>query len=314
MPKQKKTKKETSDVVVRVTGTSLGQVVEKLSPKLTKAQKDEQVKQARREAAEKYEDIKQKVLDREEENYSEIIVLRDKEIPGSKKKRWWKTTGHSTIILKYRIGKIHHLSFAIQEDTDFGPRSKEGVISIPNLDEFLEKLARRGYTDVKKGKEVVVIKLGERLRTEEYQELVTEEERLIEHSGKMVRPAMICPALDKTLKEMDKQVHEMVRKMDRQSQDAYANEMEKITTGLSIKLTRVARGSYDFEEFLTELFEAKENLWGYLGVVMDRRAFALEKIAKVGEAIREMERQAEIEKRIFEKDKNEGSAREVKKK
>ena len=301
--KQKKAKKGETSRVARATGASLGQVTEALLPEETKMRRAEQEQPERREAAEKYEEIKQKVLNREKDNFSEIILVQDKEIPGSKKKRWWKILGHSAIMLKYEVGKVHHLKFTIHRDDDFGPRSEEGAISVPDLEEFLSKMARRGMTEVKRGKEVVVVKMGYSIDRERYTQLLATEEHLVEHAGKMIRPVVICPALDKVTKEMDKQVHEMVRKMDRQSQDAFANKMEGITTQISVKLTRVARGSYDFEEFLDELEDAKEDLWGYVGIIMDRRAFELEKVAQVGEAIRSVEMQLETERKLLEKEK-----------
>lgn len=295
MPTDKKAKME------KATGASLGEVANKLGIDVEerKQAKAEKQKEAKIAAAEKYEAIKKKVLAREARNYSEIILVREKEKPGSNKKRWWKVFGHSAVMLKYEVGKVHHLSFRIQEDDDYGERSKEGVIQIPDLDGFLDKMKRRGYADVKKATEVIVVRLGYSLKVEEYQSLLTIEEDLLRHAGKLIRAKEVLPTFGAVLKELDKQVHEMVRKMDRQSQDAYANKMEEITVGLKIKFIRVARGSYGLEELLKEITDSTENLWGYLAVIMDRQAYELEKVALVGEAIRAVELQVSKEKKAL---------------
>ena len=310
----------------RFSGASLAEVSQKAGlvqkaeePKVDKsAEVDQSVEsravrrtkrdEAQLKAAEKYEDLKQKVLDRERENFSEIILIRDKEVVGSTKKRWWKALGHSVYILKYEIGKLHHLSFRIRKDDDFGPRSEEGTISIPDLDSFLERMSRLGYTEVKKAKEVVIIKLGWALTKEDYIALTTFEQEMVEKTGRLIRPEEVLQGLNAAVKELDKKTHEMVRKMDRQSQDAYANNMERLTVDMKIKVIRTARGIYVLPRLLDEVTEGLETLWGYLAVIMDRRAYTIEKVSEVGVAMRAVELQIDKErKKLRKRQKDEGS-------
>ncbi len=300
MPSQNKTKKE------KAVGTSLGEVTKKLgvstapTAKEKKKTKKEEQLEARRKAAEKYEEFKEKVLKREQTNYSEIIVLRDKEKPGEVKKRWWAVYGHSANILKYDVGRTHGAVYRILDDDNYGAKSKEGMISVPNIENFLNTMRRWGYTEIDEGSECCVIHLEKR-DVEWYQSLLDIDEELKRRLRSLIRPKEMLQNLNTTVKELDKKTHEMVRKMDTQSQMAYADEMERITIWLKVKLIRVARGSYPLGVYLEDATEKIEELWGYLAVVMDRRSFALEKIAEVGEAIRAVETQIDIERKTINK-------------
>lgn len=292
-------------------GSSLGEVVKKLedrgvipSQKAMEAQQkaEEKAKQkedqrvARQVAAEKYQELKKKVLDREKNNYSEIILLQDKKKPGDKKKRWWKIFGHSVYILKYKIATVHGLAYKIQEDNDFGVRSKEGVILIPNLNNFVDLMVRKGYEVSGKGTECVVIDIKEGLTIEQYQALVEIDKRLEKRLHTLIRPEHMVQDLHAATKELDKKMNEMVRKLDQHVRDAYGAEMEEMTIWMTKKLIRVARGSYDYKQYLEEMTDEIEELWGYIAVMMDRRAFVFEKIAEVAEALRAVEKQVEREK------------------
>ena len=275
----------------KATGGSLGEVVKKLEEngvlvsdvekaaeekRKAKAEKKIEQRAERLVAAEKYKQLKERVLKREKENYSEVILLQDKEKPGDKRKRWWKAFGHSAYILKYKIGTIHKLTYNIQEDTDFGVRSEEGVVLIPNLDNFLGLMKRKGYEVSKQAKECVVVSLGEELTVEQYEELVAIDETMERRLHSLIRPEEMVQDLNGMVKELDKTMQEMTRKMDAQSQEVYANAMSRTTVWLKVKLILVARGSYDFKKYLEEATDRVEELWGYLAGVMDRRSFVLE--------------------------------------
>lgn len=295
----------------KATGKSLGEAVKKLEDQgaITsrkaleaqqkaeeKAKQKEDQKAARQLAAEKYQELKKKVLDREADNYSEIILLQDKEKPGDKKKRWWKVFGHSVYILKHKVGAAHGLAYKIQEDSDFGIRSREGVILIPNLNNFVELMTRKGYKVSGKGAECIVIDIKEKLTIEQYQALVEIDKHLEKRLHTLVRPEYMVQDLYAAAKELDKKMDEMVRKLDQHSRDVYGDEMEKTTVWISRKLLRVARGSYDYKQYLEEMSERIEEIWGYIAVMMNRRAFAFEKIVEVAEALRGVEKQVEREK------------------
>ncbi|MBQ9017058.1 hypothetical protein IJ103_02340 [Candidatus Saccharibacteria bacterium] len=269
----------------------------------TATEKSDTAEEQKRKAIERYQENKRMLLEREQNNYSEIILLKDKPKGSTKHNEWWNAFGHSANLLVYYIAENHPITFRKTADTDYGIRSEEGVVSIRDLNKFCKSMKAFGYTKGVFGAEMCIIKLGRKLTPEDYNSAITVEQRMLDRVNGLILPNEMMVELSTKIGELDGKVHEVVRKMDAQSREVYADEMEKITTRMVRHMVQVERGSYPVNEFLDELLEEIEELWGYLKIITNRRAYGIKKITQIGEKIEDVRIQVmkELKKQALKK-------------
>ncbi|MBR2587169.1 hypothetical protein IKE71_02220 [Candidatus Saccharibacteria bacterium] len=98
----------------------------------------------KRKERKEYFERKEKVQEQEKGNFDRIIFIRG---TGG----FWVVIGHSAVILANKIGKDLKMRVPLRNDSDYDFKSKEGKISIRNLEFYKKKLLESGLVTEKRG-------------------------------------------------------------------------------------------------------------------------------------------------------------------
>lgn len=243
-----------------------------------------------------YLEVKRRALNYEKENYTQLVAIK------SKDGDWWKLVGHSAVIYKYMVAPRLRLKPKLMPDSDYDEISKEGVISISDIEQFEKNLKMGKIYLVNSSAWTKVFDLGERVSEEDYQLMLHEDEMRLEMANKLIMPKERLSELNNKVKTLLNLMHSNVRKMEGVARDSFGIEMDKRVVKIRIMVLRAARGTVDIEDCLTEAFDATEDLYGYIMALMDLKLLSPKVIYDMTEAVVALESQIkkEINKRAME--------------
>ena len=225
-----------------------------------------------------YEKMKERLLIREKNNYSEICVMRE---AGS---TWWKMFGHSAVIYSKKLAEEIGLSeVRLQVDQDYGLRSEEGWVAVKNINELVANLARINVLPEVDQDLSKIFKLGYALTEDAYVALLEQDERQIANTNRLILPEEKMVGLNAAIRDLLKTTHEGVRRMDAPSREAYGMPLEKNIVKMKVDLVLVERGVKSADEYLKEAKLLADEVMGYVGVLLDQKAIAIKKIAAIGQ-------------------------------
>lgn len=256
-------------------------------------ERDKRTKKALQGQDEKlaYLEVKRRALRYEQENYTELVAIR------TQNPKWWKLVGHSAIMYKYMVAPRLRLRPKLLPDTDYNEKSNEGIISIPNINKFEERLRLAKIFLTKETEWVKVFSLGERVSKEDYLLMVDEDELRTEMANKLILPEVRLAELNAKTKAVVNVIHPNVRKMDGAAREAFGSEMERKAVNLQLMVLRAARGTMDFEECLTRGFDIAEDLYGYTLVFLNLKLVEPKVVYRMAEAVTALETQIKKEMR-----------------
>ena len=249
-----------------------------------------------------YLEAKRRTLVYEKSNYTQLVLVKTHE-------GWWKMFGHSAVFYKYMVAKRMHISVKLLPDTDYDVVSEEGCISISDFEEFRRKMKLAKIFLVKITNSVAIFDLGERVSEQDYVLMIREDEVSLEMANKLILPEERMTELNTKTKAAHKSIHEMVRKMDGVSRENFANDMERSVVRLQILVLRVARGTTDVDDCLSQAYDIAEDLYGYALMTLNLRLVEAKKVYEVTETIVALERQIKKEMRKRSMDRVEAEAK-----
>lgn len=239
---------------------------------------------------------KKRLLEKEKDNYTKLMVLK---CPDG----WWKMFGHSAIFYKYKIADSLKVAARLLPDTDYDVVSEEGYIAIDDVERLKNKLkvlriypsniTERGWT----------FDLGERVTEQDYVLMLHEEDQRLERANRLITVNEHLVELNAKVKAVHKIVHECVRKMDGVSREVFAVDAERRVAELQVMLVRTARGSMKVDVCLKRAYDVAEELYGYIMIMMNLRLLEAKKIYELTEAVVSLEKQikSEIRKRALDR-------------
>lgn len=239
---------------------------------------------------------KKRLLEKEKDNYTKLMVLK---CPDG----WWKMFGHSAIFYKYKIADSLKVAARLLPDTDYDVVSEEGYIAIDDVERLKNKLkvlriypsniTERGWT----------FDLGERVTEQDYVLMLHEEDQRLERANRLITVNEHLAELNAKVKAVHKIVHECVRKMDGVSREVFAVDAERRVAELQVMLVRTARGSMKVDVCLKRAYDVAEELYGYIMIMMNLRLLEAKKIYELTEAVVSLEKQikGEIRKRALDR-------------
>ena len=250
-----------------------------------------------RQERKNYFAIKKRALAYEKDNYTEILVIRT---PDKIKKRegyWWKMFGHSAVFYKYWVGERLKHKVRLLPDTDYEARSKEGCVSINDVNRLKQTLRTLKVYPSKETEKAIIFKLGERVTEQDYALMLHEDEMRLEMTNKLIQPKEHMTELNAKLKDALQLVHECVRKMDGASRETFGAEMERRTVELQILVLRAARGTIDVDYCLERAYDIAEDLYGFVLVLLNLRMLETKRLYVLAEAVVALEKQVKKEKK-----------------
>lgn len=243
-----------------------------------------------------YLEVKRRALNYEKDNYTQLVAIK------SNNGDWWKLVGHSAVMYKYMVAPRLRLKPKLMPDSDYDEKSEEGVISIPDIDKFEERLKVGKIYLINSTEWTKVFDLGERVREEDYRLMVQEDEMKLKMANKLIMPEERMSELNNKAKSLLNIVHPAVRKMEGVARDVFGIEMDKRAVKAQMMILRAARGTVNVEDCLTETFDIAEDLYGYILVLMNLKLLDSKVIYNMAEAVVALESQIkkELSKRMIE--------------
>ena len=246
-------------------------------------------------ARKKYYEIKERLLKFEENNYTQLVLIKSMDAD------WWKMFSHSAIFYKYMIGERLKLTVNLLPDTDYHVKSKEGFVAIKDLVSFENKLKESKIYRLKTTSDTIIFDLGERVSEQDYQQMLREDMMRLEMANKLIVPEEHMVELNGKVRDLHEMIYTTVRKMDGVARETFANEIERTVAALQRKILRVSRGTADIDDCLADAFDATEELYGYVTNLITLKLLAPKKIYDLTVAIVALEKQIkrEMHKRVL---------------
>lgn len=195
--------------------------------------------------------VKEKAHELEEGNLSHIYIF-------ASKKGWWKVGGNSALIYTRLIAPGTRKKIpVVRPDTDRYFRFKYGVVSVPNVENFIEELAKIDLKPEKIGSNgyIYAFKLKKAISEDTLLKIKHEKVVQDEMANRLVETQVIIPNLRKAISKLSQKIWSMAKN------DSEKRVMRtKIISGMledSLKMkkvySRMANGYFGRENGLTEI-------------------------------------------------------------
>ena len=239
------------------------------------------------EAMQSYRTLKEAILRREENNYTEIIALRAK-VGGS----WWKLFDHSAIFYANVIcPQLRPLKSAkIKEDTDFGQKAKIGWVSIKDIVALKNDLLSLKAEVYDKTEMYVIFKLGTEMSMDEVVLAKNERAQKFERVNKLLLPANVPTRLNADLKKLAELIFAEVRRMDKIHREMLGQTLADATVKARSVVMRVSMGVVPAENGYDAVLEALVEIRTYLWLIMDANLMELNKMAEITYVLTDVKR------------------------
>lgn len=198
-------------------------------------------RKSRLEARSAYLERKQTALSRDKDNVDKIVWVMALD------KGWWKAFNRSAVYYAMLVApRINKTIPQLVEDSDY-EFPAENVVMTSNIGRIVKAAERLGMeVDERYDIGYVVIKLGQKVTREQYNNFLHEENELWTKAQGMILPAVIWPKVKDLLLRLSKILDEQVRKMpqDRKIEigaKMQAEAREAVQTFILIARERVSK-------------------------------------------------------------------------
>lgn len=233
---------------------------------------------------------KQRVLDREEKNYTKIIFFRSNG-------NWWKICGNSVLYFDKLVrGRIPG-TFNLMIDSDSGSKSKDGIINIKNIELTIESIKdklgmKESKLSDKEKENRREILLGRKVTIEELKGLRQESKQQRAAIEKMITPDTTMNELKREVMELVRRTREVVKRLDASLQRQLGDPLMQAATDMVIKICYSASGRISELEALSGIIEAVERYDAYLLVALNIQCFKDEELRDLGTLFLQVKRKA----------------------
>ncbi|MBQ6394521.1 hypothetical protein IJH97_02095 [Candidatus Saccharibacteria bacterium] len=258
---------------------------------LDKMSADGRIAQAR------YEQMKERVLEFEKNNYDRLVVLRSKN-------GWWKMCGHSALLYYYHIApRMNNVHPKLQIDTDFKHKSLEGIVSIKSLETLQKRLRELKIYPKEMHEEYATFPLGYKVSDDELKRFMHSEEERRKMINQIVIPKQLFPDIYKRLIVVEKEMRNIVRQMQPQDREIYGlDEMRELRDILTLYM-RMANGQVDVIKGLRKLAEDMQIALYHLQVILELELLETKRGLRLSRGMVEVRRIALAEMRKLEEAK-----------
>lgn len=246
--------------------------------------KGDQILRNKRALAEKtaYIKRKEKALEREKDNYDIILFFRSRD-------DWWKIAGHSVLFYNKLIAPRLKKSPHIFPDSDYGTKSREGIISFSNMAATEKNLIELGLSPSSKNNDSFkAYKLQEKVTPEIFNVLVNEDKEKWEMASKLVMPGRKWPALKMGILELFRATHEGVKILNAPGRKEVGDDLISATVEISKAFSIAIRPMGEPLEQLLRMQELLNEYDGVMMIVTHMRLVAADKIYEMAEATRKL--------------------------
>ena len=200
-----------------------------------------------------YETLKQKVLEKEVDNYSHIFVLKTTD-------DWYKIMSHSALMYIHYVWPIAKDKLNLTSkppkliaDSDFRYKAPIGVVSRKDLEAFEKNLLAAGAKKVGtkgvKDGNVVVYKLARAMSEDEFWKIKKTEDDLWSKANTVITPKAVYPDLAIDIESAAMQIYFVARGMQRTDREFFGREMLTLTKTLAKGIILTEKGYEPWKTF-----------------------------------------------------------------
>lgn len=149
---------------------------------------------------------KKNLLEKEADNFERVVFLKGT-------KGFYAVVGHSAVILANKIAPELKMRVLLRRDSDYGVKSKEGIITIKNVGYYKEKFKNSVYIEFEKEDDACIsFKLKQKISAEEYALLARSKEIKRQKLENEIVKAVPMPKLNMLLTEVLTMTYRFYRK------------------------------------------------------------------------------------------------------
>lgn len=275
----------------------------KLEAKERKRTRDKAKKEKTKEELEHLE-LKQKLLKKENENFSKIYFLKTADNWG------WQAFDNSALFFDEVISPKIGTAPRLKTDNDFDCRANKGTVFVREMGDLKVKLKRFGMEPSKESEKWVVFDLEEEFTEEDVERMMNSlERRWLSANAVHSTAKRLYPNLTAKMRGMVQMGYNLIRKMNAVSREVAGTKFLGILYEMDVALFMAQKSGKNVLKTLEKLLEDETELESRLSAISDFRDLAPEEVSKVGFKLQELrdeiKRAIKKEKKGERKDKKE---------
>ena len=222
-----------------------------------------------------YRDIKRRLLEWEQNNYSKLAIITDTN-------GMHKMFDHSAIIFSCQVAKkLGITDVALIDDSDFNVATDKPVCLLGQYNNIRRALLSAGMKEGVCENGVMVFDLGYTLSENDLIEMKKEQDTLIDRANKLVLPCNVHPRLRTELLRLTELVSEMVRKINPVYREVIGVRLAKTLVLANAEFISMANGNINASTYLKKLRTTLMNLNGELLTMVNLKMYDVEKLFRI---------------------------------
>ncbi|MBQ3469593.1 hypothetical protein IJH16_01310 [Candidatus Saccharibacteria bacterium] len=271
----------------------LNSEIEKYEKK-RKSEEEMRKSAAGREAVRRYQTIKSKVFEAEQNNYDKVIVFASG--PG-----WYKIGGNSAMIYTHMLAPQIGIKPSIKEDRDFYSKFDDGIVSIRHLDLLRENLERIGVKVVSEDPDMVIFELPKPLSKQELKTIRNVRKEREQRVNQIVRTKELYPSIAALMRSINQQIYSKYIHCTPHARTYIVESLARETLKSLVDITEIATGEMPAKETLGAIRRRNERLKVELMILMDMGIFEAEETLRLENNLVDANTQIKSELKKLEK-------------
>lgn len=269
-----------------------------------KERKNQRKKKPKAKTKEELEhlDLKQRLLEKENENFSKIYFLKTADNWG------WQAFDNSALFFEDYIARKLEIPPRLKVDDDYDCRAKKGTVFVREMGEFETKLKAIGIKASFKNENTIVFDLDKEFSEEEIEKIILSDEERWRRANDVVATAKrLYPNLAAKMRETMQMYYNMIKKMNVFGREVAGVKVMRLLYEMDVAFDAALKSGKNVLKTLEKMSEDEEQLESMLAALSDLRDLSPEEISKMGFQLQKLK--DEIKKALRKEKKRGGQKR-----
>lgn len=219
--------------------------------------------------------FKKFVIEREEENFSKLMIVHEKD-------EWWKIFGHSAIMFAYEVSGWIDMKVKLRPDSDYDYKSKEGVVIIRDVYTLDAKLAKAKVNLLKSTDDYRVYNLGKKFSEADLDRMMHKESLEWGKVNKIITVRDVFPDLHTALRELFSYYYFSIRKLETFGRDAFGMPIADKLSDLLAEYDQCCNeGTLAESDYLAKVEETMKWTKYRVDALAELKAFSVQRIYRL---------------------------------
>ena len=225
-----------------------------------------------RRQKQKYFRIKSFALKREDENFSKLFIIHEKD-------DWWKMVGHSAIFFHYDVSNWINMKSKLLPDSDYDCKSEDGVVNIRDIYALDSKLVKVKINPIDIKDDYRIYNIGKKYTLADIEAFKKAHAMEWARVNKIILPKEIYPKLFISLTELLNKIYFSTKKLEPYARDIIGSQMLKVIINLVRDYSLISNGKgISRTNYLEDVSDKMSWLTSQMTVVTELKLLPLKRI------------------------------------